>query len=447
MPDNGYYSWNASVPISNGSADSTVNWVENQAPSTVNGSARSMMSRFAQYLQEQGFPTAGGTANALTLTPLNVLVSYASNMFYSFQAASSNTAAATLNISALGGKAIRKIVGGTDVALDAGDIVAARRYVVVYDSTANAAAGAFILVSGQFGNAAFYSDDAGAAAGPVVDLYRNSASPAVNDILGNITFNGRDSAANKQEYASIEAVIADPVSGSEDSTLNFYVEVAGTRTLGMSLTGANVPFGVVRVQTFTGSGTYTPNANMKYCQIVCQGAGGGGAGTDNSPATTSYQGGSGGSGSLSIAIASKATIGASQTVTIGAAGTGGASGNNVGGAGGDTSVGSICIGKGASGGPLHAYRQGGAGGVAGTGDITTTGTYGGNGVEASGIYNPTNGASSYFGGGGNSNFAGVGGVGTRGAGGAGGHSYNAGGASAGGAGGAGYVYIMEYCSA
>ena len=36
----------------------------------------------------------------------------------------------------------------------------------------------------------------------------------------------------------------------------------------------------VRVQTFTGSGTYTPHAKMLYCQIEAVGGGGGGGGID-----------------------------------------------------------------------------------------------------------------------------------------------------------------------
>ncbi len=147
MPDNGIYSWSATTPLNNGNADSTINQLENMAPSQVNNSARAEMSRHAQRLIDTGYPTAGGSADALTLTPLNVLTSYTSGMVYTFTAASTNTTNATLNISGVGIKAIRKISGGVDVALTAGDIAAASRYQVVYDSTANAAAGAWVLLN------------------------------------------------------------------------------------------------------------------------------------------------------------------------------------------------------------------------------------------------------------------------------------------------------------
>jgi hypothetical protein len=79
-------------------------------------------------------------------------------------------------------------------------------------------------------NQTITSTDAGATAGPVVTLYRNSASPDANDILGQVLFNGEDSAGNTQEYGSIQAVASDPTSTSEDGAIDFYVPVAGTRT-------------------------------------------------------------------------------------------------------------------------------------------------------------------------------------------------------------------------
>ena len=79
------------------------------------------------------------------------------------------------------------------------------------------------------------STDAGATVGPVLDLYRNSASPAASDILGQVIFNGKDSAANKQEYASIPAAVGAPTSTSEDGAIDSYTTVAGTRALRASV--------------------------------------------------------------------------------------------------------------------------------------------------------------------------------------------------------------------
>jgi hypothetical protein len=68
----------------------------------------------------------------------------------------------------------------------------------------------------------------GADAGPVLTLDRNSASPAVGDILGIISFSGRDSATNTDNYARIFPQIVDPTTTSEDGRLNFQTIIAGS---------------------------------------------------------------------------------------------------------------------------------------------------------------------------------------------------------------------------
>lgn len=92
-------------------------------------------------------PLAGGTADALTLTPALPLAAYADLDIITFEAASNNTTAVTLNVSALGVKAIRKMSAGTDVALVAGDLLDGVRYYLNYDAAANGAAGAWILTN------------------------------------------------------------------------------------------------------------------------------------------------------------------------------------------------------------------------------------------------------------------------------------------------------------
>jgi hypothetical protein len=93
------------------------------------------------------FPLAGGSANALTITPAVPMTAYADQDVVTFEAASNNSGAATLNISGVGAKAVRKIIGGSDVALVSGDLRAGGRYMVNYDSAANSAAGAWVLTS------------------------------------------------------------------------------------------------------------------------------------------------------------------------------------------------------------------------------------------------------------------------------------------------------------
>lgn len=94
-----------------------------------------------------GTATVGGTANAITLTSASTYQSLVSGIRILFKPSADNSGATTLNLDSLGAKAIRKISGGTDVALTGGELKNAQRAELVYDSTANSAAGAWILLN------------------------------------------------------------------------------------------------------------------------------------------------------------------------------------------------------------------------------------------------------------------------------------------------------------
>lgn len=74
------------------------------------------------------------------------------------------------------------------------------------------------------------STDAAAAAGPTLDLYRDSASPAVSDVIGEIQFNGEDSAGNKQQYGAVYASILSPTTTAETGKVHIATTTAGTST-------------------------------------------------------------------------------------------------------------------------------------------------------------------------------------------------------------------------
>jgi len=71
------------------------------------------------------------------------------------------------------------------------------------------------------------SADAGAADAPIIDLYRNSASPADNDDIGQIRFNGQNDAGEKIMYASMFAEIDDASDGTENGAIVFNLEDDG----------------------------------------------------------------------------------------------------------------------------------------------------------------------------------------------------------------------------
>ena len=74
------------------------------------------------------------------------------------------------------------------------------------------------------------STDAGADAGPVLKLNRDSASPASNDFLGEIQFDGDDAGGNSTTYAKITGVITTTTDGSEDGRIKFDVLGSGSFT-------------------------------------------------------------------------------------------------------------------------------------------------------------------------------------------------------------------------
>ncbi len=72
------------------------------------------------------------------------------------------------------------------------------------------------------------NSEAGATEGPNVVFYRNSASPADNDVLGTLEFRGEDSGGAAQSYAEITAGIVDTTAGSEDGRIDFNTTTAGS---------------------------------------------------------------------------------------------------------------------------------------------------------------------------------------------------------------------------
>ena len=65
------------------------------------------------------------------------------------------------------------------------------------------------------------STETGSEAGPIIELYRNSASPADSDYIGQIKFQGENDTGGKKVYAKITGKILDASHGSEDGLIDF----------------------------------------------------------------------------------------------------------------------------------------------------------------------------------------------------------------------------------
>lgn len=70
----------------------------------------------------------------------------------------------------------------------------------------------------------------GATAGPIFTIDRVSASPTTSDQIGRIDWVGRNSVGGSVRYGSIESVILDATSGSEDGQLSIVGRIAGVAT-------------------------------------------------------------------------------------------------------------------------------------------------------------------------------------------------------------------------
>ncbi len=87
------------------------------------------------------------------------------------------------------------------------------------------------------------NSDTGVDTAPDVVLYRNSASPAASDNIGNLEFRGKDSNGDSHTYAQLAGGISDPTNASEDGILDLSTTFAGTNASRIRLSGRFVGIG------------------------------------------------------------------------------------------------------------------------------------------------------------------------------------------------------------
>ncbi|MDK4703905.1 phage tail protein [Rhizobium sp. CNPSo 4062] len=132
----------------NANADSAINWAEGQNPSTVNNSARVMMQRIKEMLNDlNGVPLATGTSNGITITLSSPITAYADGMRGSFKAASDNSSNVTINVNSIGAKPALKFTASGETQLLPGEIKAGCIYEVLYVSSLNSAAGGWLVLN------------------------------------------------------------------------------------------------------------------------------------------------------------------------------------------------------------------------------------------------------------------------------------------------------------
>lgn len=128
------YKWSQTA-ASDATADSTINWAEGQAPSSINDSARAMMAATAKYRDDiAGAIVAGGTSTAYTVSSYQVFdtLAHLNGQMIAFTPHTTNGATVTLNVDSLGAKPLRT---APNTELLAGTIIQGTPYVAVYNNT------------------------------------------------------------------------------------------------------------------------------------------------------------------------------------------------------------------------------------------------------------------------------------------------------------------------
>jgi microcystin-dependent protein len=130
----GFYTW-SQTSASNATADSAVNWSEGQSPSSVNDSARAMMSVLSKWRDDiSGAIVTGGTSTGYTITSNSSFASLAlmNGQIIAFTPHTANGATVTLNVDGLGAKPLRAF---QNVELQSNVLIAGTPYVALYNSS------------------------------------------------------------------------------------------------------------------------------------------------------------------------------------------------------------------------------------------------------------------------------------------------------------------------
>jgi hypothetical protein len=116
--------------------------------------------------------------------------------------------------------------------------------------------------------------DEGSAAAPNIVFYRNSATPASSDTIGNIVFRGKSSTGINRNYAGIYTSITSPTNAVESGSIAFHTMESGTLSERVRITSTgNVGIGTISPtsaltvsQELNGGGPTIEIANPYYLE-------------------------------------------------------------------------------------------------------------------------------------------------------------------------------------
>lgn len=214
--------------------------------------------------------TSVSGTNTITATASFGMTAYATGQRFTFIAAGSNTGAATLNINAIGAKAITKN-GAT--ALSSGDIPSGKAVEVVYDGTQ------FQLITGSAYtglstvNGIVKGDGAGifSAAAAGVDYagmqnIQTFYAPQAGNVVTMVTLPFNLASRNNFQFTTTGADTIDFASGIEGQS--GYCLLINTSGYAMSI-GANVKVDANFATTVSTAGTYLISYFVRYSNTYC----------------------------------------------------------------------------------------------------------------------------------------------------------------------------------
>jgi microcystin-dependent protein len=130
----GFFMWSQTASA-NATADSSVNYAEGQAPSSLNDSARAAMASLAKYRDDiSGAIVTAGTSTAYTVSSYSGFdtLAHMSGQMIAFTPHATNGATVTLNVDGLGAKPLRS---SPSVELPSGSLLLGTPYVATYNNS------------------------------------------------------------------------------------------------------------------------------------------------------------------------------------------------------------------------------------------------------------------------------------------------------------------------
>ena len=211
-------------------------WNGSAAPSTLDDAGRALQGAITREWNWRSYTvTAGGTANAKTLTYSVAPAALYTGQKFAFIANTANSATCTLNINSLGAVTIKKDVAGVLTALSSGDMPAGQYVEVTYNGAD------FVWTNWQgptdtvtLGANSFTAVQTIAIADAVTNtvtdtlkLAHSTSGTAAASFGAGLLYQLEDAAGTLTDAASVDAVWVDATNASEDSRISFKTMVGG----------------------------------------------------------------------------------------------------------------------------------------------------------------------------------------------------------------------------